>query len=309
MKTVLGHWALTDASSTLAAHRENKVYRIEAREGTFALRHHRHGYRTDAQLVSELQWMAVLASGGLSVPRPIAARNGALLQVIEGAQYDLLTWLPGRPLGESDVPLDLPDRTGTFHKLGQTLAQLHDISDAWNPPSDFVRPDWRQEGLLGEAPLWGRFWDSPALTPAQRSLFAEFRTSARKRLAKETFDTGLIHADLLRENVLVDGDALHLIDFDDGAWGYRLFDIVTALIKNRGEPDYPALRSALFDGYRSRRPLDNGSLALFEALRLCTYVGWIVPRTDLPDHAERTRGNIARAEATVNAYLEETAHD
>ena len=56
-KQALDRWALTAPVMVLAAHRENKVYRVEATEGTFALRYHRPGYRTDAELLSELQWM------------------------------------------------------------------------------------------------------------------------------------------------------------------------------------------------------------------------------------------------------------
>lgn len=306
-EAALARWALTEPRMELAAHRENRVYRVEAGEGVFALRRHRRGYRTDAELVSELQWMAALEAGGLSVPRPIETRDGALVVREGGEQFDLLTWLPGRPLGASDAPLDLADRAGTFRALGAALARLHQISDGWTPPPGFTRPDWRAEGLLGEAPLWGRFWESPALEPAQARLLEEFRDRARARLAERQHDTGLIHADLLRENVLLDGPTVRLIDFDDSAFGYRLFDIATALIKNTSEPDYPALRDALIAGYRSVRPLETGELPLFMALRLCTYVGWIVPRTDLPDHAERTRTNIARATRAVAEWMEEHA--
>lgn len=299
----LSQWSLTEPSITLAAHRENKVYRVEAEEGTFALRHHRAGYRTDAELVSELLWMGALEAGGLSVPRPVAASNGDLLQVIDGAQFDMLTWLPGIPLGTSDVPLDQPDRIGCFHRMGEALAKLHKISDDWQPPEGFTRPDWGLTGLLGEEPLWGRFWESPALNPEQSRLLKDFREKARADLV-QVDDIGLIHADMLRENVLVDGETIRLIDFDDSAFGYRVFDVVTALIKNTGEPDYAALKNALIDGYRTHRPLDTSQLPLLEALRLCTYIGWIVTRTDLPDHAERTATNLTRAIPAVTAYME-----
>ncbi|MEM7439652.1 MAG: phosphotransferase [Pseudomonadota bacterium] len=298
----LARWNLTRPAMTLAAHRENKVYRVEAVEGTFALRHHRSGYRTDAQVRSELQWMAALENGGLSVPRPMPSIDDALLESVDGAQFDMLTWLPGVPLGTSDTPLDQPDRLGCFHRMGQTLARLHKISDEWTPPQDFDRPDWGVDGLLGEDPLWGRFWESPALTQSQRDILVSFRAKARDALSA-TQDIGLIHADMLRENVLVDGDTIRLIDFDDSAFGYRAFDVVTALIKNTSEPDYPDLKDALLDGYQSMRALDTSQLALFEAIRLCTYIGWIVTRTDLPDHADRTSANIARAMPAVEAVL------
>ena len=33
--------------------------------------------------------------------------------------------------------------------------------------------------------------------------------------------------DLVRENVMVDGDKLQLIDFDDGGFGFNLYDLAT----------------------------------------------------------------------------------
>ena len=91
----------------------------------------------------------------------------------------------------------------------------------------------------------------------------------------------MIHADVLRENVFVNEGSLTLIDFDDAGYGFRLFDIATALIKNRREPHYEALKSALLSGYQSLRPLsprDLEALPLFILLRALAYLGWAEAR-------------------------------
>jgi hypothetical protein len=82
------------------------------------------------------------------------------------------------------------------------------------------------------------------------TLFETFRDFARKDLDRlaEGLDYGLIHADLVRENVLVDGQELRMIDFDDGGWGFRMFDVATALFKNRHESGYDTLKTALLCG-------------------------------------------------------------
>ena len=64
----LAIWGLQDFPATLVAARENLVYRIDAPQ-PLALRLHRRGMRSTAQLLSELEWMAALAERGLSVPR------------------------------------------------------------------------------------------------------------------------------------------------------------------------------------------------------------------------------------------------
>ena len=87
---------------------------------------------------------------------------------------------------------------------------------------------------------------------------------------------------MVRENILFDGSSLAIIDFDDCGFGYRLFDLATALIKNRSEFDYQDLQAAILNGYKTLRIIDVEQLDLFLLLRAFTYVGWIVPRIKEP---------------------------
>lgn len=303
-ETALAHWPLHPTSVTLAAERENKVYRVQTANGDYALRQHRAGYRTDVQLASELSWMAALDAAGLDVPQPIATLDGGFLVVIDGIQFDVLTWLNGNQLGAHGTPLSLKNPIQTFHSLGQSMARLHATSDAWTPPADFSRPAWDADGLLGETPLWGRFWENPTLAHGQQELLVSFRAKARAALAKGDHDFGLIHADLLRENVLVDGESLRLIDFDDGGYGFRLFELATTLFRLKGEPNEAELTAALIDGYQSIRPINITHLPLFIALRACTYVGWIVTRMEIPNAESRNIEHITNATQAVANWLE-----
>ena len=276
----LALWGMGGAEYHLVAARENAVFKVTRGTCTHALRLHRKGYRTDTELRSELQWMAAAARGGLSVPAPIPSTSGDVLHGVAGVQVDMLTWLAGTPMGRTGEALATTDRPGLFYAIGREMARLHEVSDAWTPPTGFIRHAWDREGLLGETPLWGHFWNNPALSPTDRQLFLDLRVKADTDLARigGTLDYGLIHADLVRENILIDGDRLHLIDFDDGGFGWRLFDLATALIKNLDEPDYGVLRAALIAGYTSIRPIDLAALDLFIVLRSATYVGWNMTR-------------------------------
>ncbi|QYZ69351.1 phosphotransferase enzyme family protein [Neotabrizicola shimadae] len=301
----LALWGLSGAAHDFVAGRENRVYRVRSGKGDFALRIKRPGYRTRPELESELQWLRAMHDAGLSVPLPERSLSGAFLEQVEGFDVDLIGWLDGRPLGHSGTRLDLNDAPGTFGRLGEQIARLHDACDAWRPAAGFTRCAWDLKGLLGETPIWGRFWENPTLTPDQRDILARFRQRAHQELTATLpdLDHGLIHADLVRENVLIDGDRLHLIDFDDGGFGFRLFDIATALLKNMAEPDYPMMKAALLDGYRTRRPLDTDRLDLFMALRAVTYVGWIIPRMQEDQAPARNRRFIADADRLCRAYL------
>jgi Ser/Thr protein kinase RdoA (MazF antagonist) len=304
-RRALALWGLEDAPCRFVAGRENKVYRVSSSGGDFALRLKRPGYRTDAELLSELQWLDAMDSAGLHVPRPQPALSGALLERIGSRRADLVSWLRGFPVGTSHAALRLDDVPGAFRRIGAEMARLHKACDEWKTPAGFVRRAWNLEGLLGGSPVWGRFWDNPTLDAATREQLREFRAVAAddlRRLAP-CLDYGLIHADLVRENVLLDGQSVRLIDFDDGGWGFRLFDIATTLLKNRNEPDYPALRAALLEGYRSIRTIDTSALDLFLALRAASYVGWIVPRMQEEGSALRNRRFVEDACSLCAAYL------
>jgi Ser/Thr protein kinase RdoA (MazF antagonist) len=302
----LAPWDLAQAELNFVAGRENQVFRVRAPAGDFALRIRRPGYRSYAELLSELQWMAALDQAGLPVPRPLPSRQGRLLEAVGSHRVDLLHWLPGRPLGASREPLALPDAPAVFQQLGHEMARLHAASDAWVRPSGFTRCAWDIDGLLGDAPLWGRFWHNPTLDRPARQRFEAFRGVATQVLQRQapSLDQGLIHADLVRENVLLDGPRIVLLDFDDGGFGYRLFDLATTLLKNLDEPQHPALKAALLAGYRALRPIDASLLDLFIALRAATYVGWIVPRLAEPGAAARNRRYIDTALRLCGAFLD-----
>lgn len=297
-------WGFAPGQIALAARRENIVWRAEDARGVFALRLHRPGYRNDAELLSELQWMGALVQAGLTVPRPLPSRRGHLVERVGDTLVDLLTWLPGRPIGQQGQ-LEVDDRTGLCRDLGALLARLHDASDGWTPPPGFTRPAWDRAGLLGDAPVWGRFWDNPGLTAAQRATVLAARTKAEAHLTRieGAQDFGLIHADALSENILIQEGRLSLIDFDDGGWGFRDFELATFLMRFLGAPDYPALRAALLEGYAGRREVDGATLDLFILLRALTYPGWIIPRLHEPGGDERSARAIRTALPLAEAYL------
>jgi Ser/Thr protein kinase RdoA (MazF antagonist) len=298
-------WPVTVLSLSLVAHRENAVFRVTADEGEFALRLHRKGYRTDAELQSELHVMAALAEAGIGVPKPVASRKGSQVEQQDQTQVSLLTWLSGRPLGATGVPLDLPDRFGTFERLGHLIATMHTTMDGWPQTQGFTRQAWGLDGLLVEQPQWGRFWGNPFLQPEEKTLLGLVRDKLRKDLASRPFDMGLIHADLVSENILLDGDSLRIIDFDDSGWGYRLQDIATALVKHEAEPDFIELKQALFAGYRASRALNTKDVETFLLLRHLSYVGWIVPRMADEVGQKRCARFIANAVARARDYLDE----
>ena len=285
------HWGGT--VTRLIGARENAVYELALGNDRAALRLHRTDYQTAEAIRAELDWCARLSARGLPVVAPLPTPQGAqLVRLSTGRHASATRWIEGQPMGSTARPLSPPvERQIDLHrKLGRLLAALHAATDA-DLPAPFPRPRWDIDGLIGEAPLWGRFWEHPAATSGQAATLRAARAHLRDALRDP--DVGPIHADVLRENVLVNGDALSLIDFDDCGTGFRLYDLGTALLANWNEPARDALRDALIAGYAETRPADPAVVDLMTLARACASVGWTMPRlaSDNPIH----RSHIARA--------------
>ena len=63
----ISHWGMDSANTQLLKYRENAVFEVSDRNNgqRYAMRVHRAGYHSDAQLRSELQWMSALDKVGL----------------------------------------------------------------------------------------------------------------------------------------------------------------------------------------------------------------------------------------------------
>jgi Ser/Thr protein kinase RdoA (MazF antagonist) len=314
-KSALLQWPNIAGEPTLVMHRENTVFRVETTTGPAALRLHRQGYHSFDAIQSELDWMAYLANHGVQVPAPLPTKNGKLLlECLEASGekrfVDLLAWIDGEPLGASHMPFARPvaQTCALFHNLGIALAKLHTLSDQWRKPESFTRHAWDRDGLIGDNPFWGRFWSLSDMTEdvaCKLALARDFLRQDLDRAIERGLDYGLIHADLVRENVLVAGTKVCMIDFDDAGFGFRMFDIATALYKNRNEPNYSHIEAALLSGYASHHRLskqDIATLPLFTVLRSLTYLGWAQSRLEEAGMRERQQRFISEALALFEAY-------
>ena len=88
----LALWGFNGAKFKLIAARENAVYKISTDTVTYALRLHRQGYRTDAELRSELQWMHAVSDLAASMcqPRSQLRLPDVYCMSFDGVQVDVL---------------------------------------------------------------------------------------------------------------------------------------------------------------------------------------------------------------------------
>ena len=199
----------------------------------------------------------------------------------------LTLWINGTPLCDYlDTASGREERTKIFARIGELAAATHNQSTGWEAPPGFTRPLLDAEGLLGEAPRWGRFWEHTDLADGERSQLLQTRDRLRGYLnaygiTRENF--GLVHADINAENIVHSDGDLALIDFDDAAYGWHMYDIASALVNECWAADVESVCAATLDGYRNYRALEDrdvGMLRAFLLIRGMVTIGWFHQRPE-----------------------------
>ena len=283
-----------DSALELVKYRENYVFRLIVSAGeSYALRLHRAGYRTDAEIRTELAYLKALGERGMSVPEIVPALDGELVCLVtaedgETLYLDVLKWLENSsPLGDIAEGIDgsCALEPEAFRRVGVLAAQLHGHTGQIGRTPGFERSPWDAEGLAGAAPLWGNPLAVQELNHDQAALLSGAVAKLRAELEELGTDPeiyGVIHADLTPENILVQDEGSQIvIDFDDFGEGWHLFDLTTALFFFVPHPRYEDYRQALLEGYRSVRQVPESFFDAWEALLLArglTYLGWAADR-------------------------------
>ncbi len=316
-RTALANYALP-AEVGLALHSlsENATLQVTAPDGRrWALRIHRDGYHSEAAIVSELEWLMDLRSSGIvATPIPVHGRDGKFVQSVvhEGLQRPRFAVLSRWEEGvEPQIGAHLSE---AFERLGEITARMHRHARQWRRPVGFTRHVWDVEACLGEQnPRWGRWRDGVGVDARTADLIDRTVSVISRRLSvygrgAERF--GLIHADLRLANLLVDGNAIKVIDFDDCGFGWWMYDAATAVSFHEHQPDVPALIEAWKMGYRNVLPLpkeDESQIPSFIMMRRLLLVAWIGSHPEADIASSLGIGFTEQTTALCERFLSELA--
>ncbi len=263
---------------------ENATYRVEEPQSgrRWALRVHRDGYHSLNAIRSELAWLQALRADAVVItPVPLPGRNGDVIQPVghpalpRPRNVVLFEWEAGEEPSETE-------RLHTmFEVLGETAARMHLHSRRWVRPAGFERHRWDFETGLGARPRWGRWRDGMGVGGENERIIARAAALIGRRLARfgqraERF--GLIHCDMRLANLLVDGDTVKVIDFDDCGFSWHLYDAAAAVSFFEHEPHVPELLAHWIAGYRRVRDLpaaDEAEIPTFVLMRCLLLLAWI----------------------------------
>lgn len=269
------------AEVTLLNVSENGTFRIDDPvQGRSVLRVHRTGYHSREAILSELDWIDALRSDGVvSTPAFLPAPSGE--RVVTARTEDGLeryvvrfAWVDGVEPTEDRLVQD-------FAQLGAITARLHGHAKAWQRPATFTRFVWDFDTSLGDRGHWGRWQDGLGVGPAEVEVLGRCAQRIQERL--QAYGTGpdrfgLVHADMRLANLLVNGDMVNVIDFDDCGLSWFMYDLGSSLSFIEHEPYVPDLVESWVRGYRTVTDLsaeDEAELPTFIMMRRLLLVAWI----------------------------------
>lgn len=209
-----------------------------------------------------LRLMDYLALRGIPCPQPLSDAHGRRARPLAGKPAALLTCLPGQAV---ETPSAAQCRA-----VGAMLARLHlaaaDFPDPLPNPCGAV---WRQ--AVGDALML-------ALAPAEQELLAD-ELAFQAAQDYTSLPTGVIHADLFRDNVLwnATGDLSGILDFYFAGADALLFDL--AVLAN----DWcfnEATLAELLAGYQTVRPLEAAEMVSWPAIRRAAALRFWLLRLD-----------------------------
>ncbi len=257
---------------------ENTNYFLDTTQGRYVLTiFERLDFK---QLPFYLELMRHLSRRGLPVPAPQESRQGALMSEIRGKPAAIVTRLRGRAVTEPTA--------AHCALVGEVLGRMHRAA------ADFplFQPHLRGIGWWKDSvpKLEPHIDDATFHTLADELIFQDtfFRSARFERLPQ-----GPIHADLFRDNVLIEHDGNlkrdtvgGLIDFYFAGCSILLFDVAVTMNDwcvdlATGAFDAPRAQ-AFIDAYHAVRPLTDDEYECWRTvLRAAALRFWISRLVDL----------------------------
>ena len=291
---LLDKWGLDPQTNVeLLTISENATFRAEepGSRRLIVLRVYRPGYHTQQEIESELDWIVALRQEEIvETPEPLVVKTGGLLTSfeLEGEHRFVVafTFMTGVE------PPPTANLNSGFEQLGAISARLHQHVRSWKRPTAFVRKIWNFDTTVGPKSHWGDWRFAPKLTKDGEQLLEKTCLKLKRQLNEfgEGSDKfGLIHADLRLANLLVEGDRLGIIDFDDCGFGWFGYDFAAAVSFLEHESIIAELEDSWIQGYRSVTSLSEESVNMlpsFVMLRRLLLTAWIGSHPETPTAKE-----------------------
>ncbi|MGN0915459.1 MAG: phosphotransferase enzyme family protein [Succinivibrio sp.] len=299
----LSLWGLSDkAQAKLLCLSENATFKatdpVLGQE--IIIRVQRTGYSSKDAIRSEMAWVKALYDGKvIDTAKPVPLVNGEYVADAETASGEKRMMVAFEKLNGEEPNLGLSDLAHWFEVIGEITARMHNHARTWQRPEWFSRRKWDYEGIVGKNAFWGYFMDDADLSDEDKVLIGRTLDTVKNLMDDYGIDDknfGVIHSDLRATNLLVDGDLLHVIDFDDMGYGWYLFDFAASLSFMEQDEKAPELTRAWINGYEKVNPLseyEKNLLPTLSIMRRIELMNWCNTHSEVP-YASEHRYEVTR---------------
>ena len=274
------------------------------------IRVQRNDYSTKDAIRSELAWVkALYDSHTISTAKPVPLVNGEYVATTKTDAGEERMVVAFEKLNGKEPTLELAGLDHWFEVVGEISAKMHNQARSWKRPSWFTRRVWDYDGIIGEHAYWGDWHQGVGLSEDGKKVVGKTLDVVKPILDEYGINDdnfGVIHSDCRATNLLVDGDQLHVIDFDDMGFGWYLFDFAAAISFMDQAVDAPKLAKAWVKGYEKVNKLsayEKSLLPTFSILRRIELMTWCASHSEVP-FAAKEGANVTRDTVRLcNEYL------
>ncbi|WNS41564.1 phosphotransferase [Paenibacillus sp. MMS20-IR301] len=303
-KEALSNYSITCKSIDFIAQSGNTIYKVTDHDNnSYSLRLHiskggaLESYWSKPEVIrSEMVWLHALAlDTDLTLPSPYKNTCGEFVTVVDSTSCTLLQWVEG----EQKPFIPTAEEAGL---LGELIGKLHRQASKWQAPDSFERPAFDGSRILESLEKLKARTTAGLLDAADTELL---QTAGRRIIAmmnsieRTPGNWGMIHADLIPNNLVFHGAEVRPIDFGACGFGYYLFDLGSAF-----SFIHPAFREQLLKSYSMVHPLPDNYVELLEGFFIAAQLDTMNFWMGLPDSQEWLPGHIRKlAGREVAAYV------
>lgn len=258
----------------------NDTYIIRSEGGTYIYRIYRHDWRTEMEILFEIEAILHLRNNGLPVSYPIKRLDDKYICDInapEGIRYGVMfSYTEGK---RPEI------NTDNAYMFGVTLGQMHNMSHTFQPTSErrFELTSYHlvDDPMIYIKPVLHRFFGKKAVDE-----LVEITDHLKKRIGDKELETGFCHGDFHNHNMHIHDGQIEVFDFDCCGFGYRGYDVAVTwwnLLHNYKNQEVECWDSFL-KGYSSQRSLsqaDMDSLPIFITIRRIWLLGTMLANDDV----------------------------
>lgn len=275
------------------------------------IRVQRNDYSSKDAIRSEMAWVKALYDEKIILTaKPIQLISGGYVAEAQTSSGEKRMMVAFEKLPGSEPNLKQNDLPHWFEVIGEITAKMHIHAKKWSRPDWFTRRVWDYDGIVGENAFWGDWHKDKDLSESDLKTIGRTLDSVKQIMDEygindENF--GVIHSDCRATNLLVDGDKLQVIDFDDMGFGWYLFDFAASLSFMEQSKLAPELMKAWVKGYEKIKKLsdyEKSLLPTISIMRRIELMNWCNTHSEVP-FAHENRLDVTKETVRLcNMYLD-----